>query len=122
MYVENLIGKDAVNTLPPATILAFRDHGKARPTLEEGLDDARRVLAALGEVGINLREVIRKLEEDGVESFAKDYDKLLQGLAEKRRMILAGATDRITASLGRLAGAVDATLRRLDDEKFSRRL
>ena len=122
MYVENLIGKDTVNTMPPATILAFRDHGKARPTLEEGLDDARRVLAGLGEVGINLREVTRKLEEDGVESFAKDYDKLLQGLAEKRRMILAGATDRTTASLGKLAGAVDATLERLDDEKFSRRL
>ncbi len=101
MYVENLIGKDTVNTMPPATILAFRDHGKVRPTLEERLDEARRVLAALGEVGINLREVTRKLEEDGVESFAKDYDELLQGLAEKRRMILAGAIERSTVARSR---------------------
>lgn len=122
LYVENLIGKDTINTLPPATAVAFRDHGKARLTLEEGLNDARRVLASLGEAGIDLRAVTSKLEDDGVEAFSKDYDKLLQGLAEKRQKILAGAADRTTASLGKLQSAVDATLQRLDEEKFSRRL
>ena len=122
LYVENLIGKDTINTLPPATAIAFRDHGKVRLTLDEGLDEARQVLASLGEVGIELRAVTSRLEGDGVEAFSKDYDKLLQGLAEKRQKILAGAADRMTASLGRLQGAVDATLKRLDENKFSRRL
>ncbi|HEV2493834.1 MAG TPA: bifunctional transaldolase/phosoglucose isomerase [Terriglobia bacterium] len=122
LYVENLVGRDTINTLPPATAIAFRDHGKARLTLEEGLEDARQVIASLGEVGIDLRAVTLKLENDGVEAFSKDYDKLLQGLAEKRQKILAGAADRTTASLGKLQGAVDATLKRLDEEKFSRRL
>jgi transaldolase / glucose-6-phosphate isomerase len=122
LYVENLAGKDTINTLPPATAIAFRDHGKARLTLEESLEEARQVLASLAELGIDLRAVTLKLENDGVESFSKDYDKLLQGLAEKRQRILAGAADRTTAKLGKLQSAVDATLKRLDEEKFPRRL
>src|SRR2546427_11810811 len=101
LYVENLIGKDTINTMPPATIAAFRDHGQVRATLEEGVEEALRQLAQLGEVGVSLREVTAQLEREGVDSFAKDYDKLLQGLAEKREQILAGATDPMTASLGR---------------------
>lgn len=122
LYVEELIGQDTINTMPPATILAFRDHGKVRPTIEAGVAEAQATLAALEKTGIRLREVTQKLEDDGVELFSKDYDKLLQGLAEKRQKILAGATDRTAASLGKLQGAVDATLKQLDDEKFSRRL
>ncbi len=122
LYVENLIGKDTINTMPPATIAAFRDHGKVRATLEEGVEEANRQLAQLGEVGVSLREVTAQLEREGVDSFAKDYDKLLQGLAEKREKILAGATGPMTASLGKLEDAVNSTLARLDKEKFSRRL
>jgi transaldolase len=92
LYVEALIGKDTINTMPPATMTAFRDHGKVRATLEEAVEEARQRLAQLGEAGVSLKEVTAKLERDGVESFAKDYDKLLQALAEKREAIVARAT------------------------------
>ena len=107
LYVEELIGRDTINTMPPATMQAFRDHGKVRPSLEEGVDEARRMLAALEETGIHLRDVTRQLEDDGVEAFSRDYDKLLEGLAEKRHKILA---DSATAAVGK-GGARNAVLR-----------
>ena len=122
LYVENLIGKDTINTMPPATITAFRDHGKVRATLEEGIEEAYQQLAQLEEVGVSLKGVTAQLEREGVDSFGRDYDKLLQGLAEKRSKILAGATDPMTASLGKLEDSVNSTLARLDKEKFQRRL
>jgi transaldolase / glucose-6-phosphate isomerase len=122
LYVETLIGPDTVNTMPPATIVAFRDHGEARLTIEEGLDQAYGELKALAEAGIDLKAVTQKLEHDGVESFAKDYQKLLAGLEEKRKKILEGASDPMQAALGNLSVAVNSTLARLDEEKFGRRL
>lgn len=88
IYVETLIGPATVNTMPPATITAFRDHGQVRLTLEENVDGAFRELAQLGEVGIDLRAATQKLEDDGVKSFAGDFAKLLSVVEEKRKRVL----------------------------------
>jgi transaldolase / glucose-6-phosphate isomerase len=77
IYVEELIGPDTVNTMPPATIDAFRDHGKARKSLTEDVAGAARVMDDLTRVGISIKEVTDKLTQDGVKLFADAFDKLL---------------------------------------------
>jgi transaldolase len=72
-----------VNTLPDATIEAFADHGTLARTIDAGLDDAHRVWEALPRVGVDLGEVARKLEDEGVSSFTKSFDELLTALGEK---------------------------------------
>jgi transaldolase/glucose-6-phosphate isomerase len=89
LYAEELIGPDTVDTMPASTLDAFRDHGKVRATIEEGLAESRQVMAQLAQVGIDMAAVTRKLEEQGVEAFAKDYQKLLNSIAEKRAQVLA---------------------------------
>lgn len=84
VYVEELIGPDTVNTMPPATIDAFRDHGRPRASLEEGVEEARRVLEQLAEAGIALEEVTDRLLDDGVERFAEAFDRLLAAVARAR--------------------------------------
>lgn len=83
LYVDNLIGPDTVNTLPDATVEAFLDHGVVRRTVDEGIDEARAVLDGLGDVGVDLTDVARVLEDEGVAAFAKSYDELLQSLTDK---------------------------------------
>ncbi len=86
LYVEDLIGPDTVNTMPTATMDAFRDHGKTRATIEEGLDEARQVIAQLAAAGIDLGAVTQQLEDQGVEAFAHDYKKLLASIEEKKSL------------------------------------
>jgi transaldolase len=81
--VDELIGPDTVNTMPDATIVAFADHGTVARTVDSGVAEARRVLDALGEVGIDLDEVSAKLETEGVSSFGKSFDDLLDVLASR---------------------------------------
>jgi transaldolase/glucose-6-phosphate isomerase len=85
LYIDSLIGPDTINTMPVASLAAYRDHGKPARRIEEGLDEARAVMQQLAEEGIDLATDTRKLEDQGVESFATDYKKLLAALAEKRR-------------------------------------
>ena len=87
VYVEELIGRDTVNTLPPKTLEAFRDHGTVEPRLERGLDEAQATLDALGELGIDLGEITAKLEADGIDSFADAFDRLMAALAEERAKV-----------------------------------
>ena len=84
LYVESLIGKDTVNTVPPATLNAFLEHGKAETKLEEDLEPARTRLARLAQVGIDIDVVCAKLLKDGVDAFNVAFDVLLQSLAKKR--------------------------------------
>jgi transaldolase len=88
-YVEELIGPDTVNTLPPATLEAFKDHGRVARTLDtpEALERARQTMRALKEVGINLDEVTLQLQREGVKSFADSYDQLIHALEERRRAL-----------------------------------
>jgi transaldolase len=87
MYVEELIGPRCVNTLPPQTIEAFRDHGEVRRTVDGNVDEARRTLEALEKLGIAMRDVTDKLLVDGIASFAKSFDSLIAGLERKREMV-----------------------------------
>jgi len=73
LYVENLIGPDTVNTVPPATLDAFRDHGHPRATIQEGLDEAEAMLDRLGRIGIDLNAITEQLQADGVAAFAESY-------------------------------------------------
>ena len=91
LYVETLIGPDTVNTMPPQTMDAFRQHGHVRPTLEEGLDEAREDIAALPRFGIDLNQITDKLQVDGVAAFAASLDQLLRTIEDKRRKLLAAA-------------------------------
>jgi transaldolase len=87
LYVDSLIGPDTVNTLPPATIAAFQDHGTVRRTIDEGVDEARATMAALKKAGVDIDAVTQQLEDEGVALFAKSFDDLLAGVEEKRRAL-----------------------------------
>jgi transaldolase / glucose-6-phosphate isomerase len=78
LYVEELIGKDTVDTIPPATFDAFRDHGRVRPSLTENVDEAAKVMASLEKAGISMKEVTEKLVVDGVKLFADAFKQLLE--------------------------------------------
>jgi len=82
IYVEELIGPDTVNTMPPATIDAFRDHGLLRNSLTEDVAGAQRVMGDLERAGISIKEVTDKLTDDGVKLFADAFDKLLAAVAK----------------------------------------
>jgi transaldolase / glucose-6-phosphate isomerase len=83
LYVEELIGPNTVNTMPPATLEAFRDHGKVRASLEEDLETAHDTMEVLAQVGISMQEVTEKLLDEGVRLFAEPFDKLLDTLAHR---------------------------------------
>ncbi|MEW6767942.1 MAG: bifunctional transaldolase/phosoglucose isomerase [Pseudomonadota bacterium] len=100
LYVEELIGRDTVNTVPPATLDAFRDHGKPRDSLEENVSDAERVLADIAKAGISLDAITERLVDDGVQLFAEAADKLLGAVAQKRAKILGTQLDGQKLSLG----------------------
>jgi transaldolase len=82
MYVEQLVGPDTVNTLPPATLEAFRDHGDVERTVDKDVDAAQRTIAELEAAGISLRDVTDKLLREGIQSFQKSFDGLLARLGE----------------------------------------
>jgi transaldolase len=82
LYVEELIGPDTVDTMPPATIDAFRDHGKLRQSLTENVAGAKKTMDDLATAGISMKEVTDKLTEDGVKLFADAFDKLLAAVAK----------------------------------------
>jgi transaldolase len=83
LYVDNLVGPQTVNTMPDATVDAFLDHGRLARTIDEGLDEARRVLGELERLGISMEDVAQTLEDEGVAAFSKSYDELLQALTDK---------------------------------------
>ena len=89
MYIEDLIGPETVNTMPKETIEAFQDHGEVKPTLEEGLDEARKLFDELAAAGVDYDDVTRVLEEEGVQKFADSFDELLEGVAAKRAQLVA---------------------------------
>ncbi|MBR0795198.1 bifunctional transaldolase/phosoglucose isomerase [Bradyrhizobium jicamae] len=104
LYVEELIGPDTVNTVPPATLDAFRDHGKLRDSLEENVEDARHVLEELEKSGISLDAITEELVKDGVKLFADAADKLYGAVAHKRATSLGGGIDRQALALGPTIG------------------
>jgi len=88
LYVDNLIGPQTVNTVPPATLQAFMDHGTVLRTIDEDVAQARTQLARLAEQGVNLESVTHKLQVDGVAAFAKSFETLMASIALKRSRLL----------------------------------
>jgi transaldolase len=93
LYVEELIGPETVNTLPPETVEAFRDHGRVRKSLVEDIDEARSQLEELANLGINLDEVTEELQVEGVDKFAQPFDRLLATLEDKQRTLRSVAAE-----------------------------
>jgi transaldolase len=83
LYIEELIGRDTVNTIPPATLDAFRDHGKVRSTLEQGLDEADAVMRKLEQAGISMKAVTDQLVDDGVKSFSESFEQLISAVGTR---------------------------------------
>ena len=91
MYVDELIGPDTVNTMPPATLLAYNDHGSLEPRIEHDLEGARALFARLPALGVPIERLIDQLEGEGVAAFAKSFDQLLDALNQKRAALIARA-------------------------------
>jgi transaldolase len=86
--VDELIGPDTVNTIPPRTLAAYNDHGVLDPRLLRDVNEARALFRRLPELGLPVDELIGQLEEEGVMAFAKSFESLLATLEEKRaRMV-----------------------------------
>ena len=122
-YVEELIGRDTVNTIPPATMDAFRDHGHVHPTLTHDVEGARHVMAEAERLGLDMPAVTKALVDDGVTLFAEAADHLLLAVAHKRAAIagatLASVTTKVPEALDRAiqesleAWRKDGTVRKL---------
>jgi transaldolase/glucose-6-phosphate isomerase len=112
-YVEALIGPDTVNTLPAATMAAFRDHGKVAPTLLSGADEAEELLRQLAGMGIDLAEIARGLVTDGVRLFDTSFRQLIRTIARARREYLQ--LPALSERLGPLQSAVSERMTRLSD-------
>ena len=91
MYVEQLVGPRSINTMPPATIDATRDHGEVRRTVDQQVEQARDVIARLEKAGVSMKDVTDKLLVEGLASFQKSFDSLISGLERKRSLVGAGA-------------------------------
>lgn len=99
IYVDQLIGKDTVNTIPPVTMDVFRDHGTASETLDKNVDEAKKIIAEVGRLNLNLKEVTDKLLKDGVVAFADAFDQLLGSVAAKQIALQGDKVVHMEASL-----------------------
>ncbi len=123
LYVEELIGPETVNTVPPETLNAFRDHGRiAGATVKQNLADADRALAALKDVGIDLNAVAEQLQIDGVASFAASFDQLTAALEKKRKALLGVELNRQELYIGKYQRRVKRRVSEWQDGQFSSRL
>ncbi len=122
MYVEALIGAHTVNTVPPATLEAFRDHGTVKETLKSNIADAQKVLSSVQELGVDLDSVTETLQAQGVALFDASYKQLLATLDEKRRKLLDKRVDPQRLSLGSYQSAVNKRLADWEAVSFARRL
>jgi transaldolase len=90
-YVDTLIGPDTVNTMPDGTVADFLDHGTVARTVDDGVDEARQLIGDLAAAGIDMEDVSRTLESEGVASFAKSFDELMQSLTDKANSLGGGS-------------------------------
>src|SRR5713101_8085604 len=109
LYIEEMIGPDTVNTVPPATLDAFRDHGKQRQSLTDNLDGARKTMADLAGVGIVMKNVTDKLTADGVKLFADAFDTLLAAVKKNTKR---PSTPQINSQSASLPAELDAAVKK----------
>ncbi len=122
MYVDHLIGRDTVNTLPPETLRLFKDHGSIGETLEQAVEDSQQALDMLAEVGINLDDVTRQLQVDGVEAFIESFEKLLEEVDAKRAVLKTGVIKQQEVALGVHMAQVQTAIKDLDYHKINARI
>ena len=123
MYVEPLVGRDTVNTVPPQTLEAILDHGHARPdTIVEDVDRARNVIEQLAAQQISLYDVTERLVADGVKSFADSYDTMLDAIRGKLEVLRRGTPPRVQINLGERRDVFNAALDSLARERFLHKL
>ena len=121
LYLDTLIGPDTVNTVPPATLDAFRDHGTVSSSLDTKLEQAEEQLERLNRLGVDLEAITEKLQEDGVAAFAKSFQSLRRAIAEKAK-ILGGGREMLQANLGAYQQAVDAALEDMAAQRVMQRI
>jgi transaldolase / glucose-6-phosphate isomerase len=119
LYIETLIGPDTVNTIPPATYNAFKDHGKVEPAIEENVEEARRVLEQFEAKGFSLKAITDKLTEEGVKSFSDSFGQLMMTIEARRDAVARGLQDRLM--LHNVNGLEEA-IARAEKEKFVARI
>ena len=122
VYIEELIGPETVNTMPPATIEAFRDHGRIEDKIKTGLDAAQSTIAALPALGIDLETYMQQLQRDGVKMFIASFDSLLNVVAAKRELLTGQKLKQATLQLGDSAQPVAETLSRLEKDNAIKRV
>jgi transaldolase/glucose-6-phosphate isomerase len=120
-YVEALIGRDTINTLPLETLNAYRDHGNPEARLEDDLDEAQYILDHLLDIGIDLDDVTEQLEREGIDKFVKPFEKLMGTLEKKRKEAVGEPVDRQIFSLGRMQPDFEDRLLQLHQAEFLRR-
>ena len=113
LYVEEMIGKDTVNTIPPATLDAFRDHGKLRNSLTENIEAAQETMDSLPKAGISMKEVTDKLTKDGVKLFADAFDQLLAAVEKSSK---SGITPRVSKQACTLPQDLAASVKTATDD------
>jgi len=121
LYVDNLIGFDTVNTVPPATLQSFLDHGTVSPTLDNDIDEARSQLVQLSKLGIDLDAITQKLQDDGVAAFSKSFEVLMASIIEKREKLLAG-WGLMSADLSGYINSVDSALAEMEEDQIMSRI
>jgi transaldolase len=89
VYVDNLVGAETVNTMPKKTIEAVMDHGEIRPTLEEGIEDAKELFGRLREAGMDYEDVTDTLEQQGIEKFTQPFDEMLEEIQNKSSQLVS---------------------------------
>ncbi len=125
LYVDNLIGPHTVNTLPPATLAAFKDHGAVAETVTQDAGDflpPDEALDRLAEVGIDMGQVTARLQDDGVDAFIDSFETLISQVAAKRTLLRSGIIERTKLALGIYHGAVDEAVAGLDADFTNPRL
>ena len=121
-YVDELIGPDTVNTLPATTYNAFRDHGKLRASLLEGVADARATMDRLADCKVDINEVSKKLLADGAKLFLDSFDQLMGVISQKRKELLGAKLSQQTYALGGCDAGVQAKLKEMRQSGYVRRL
>ncbi|HZY95680.1 MAG TPA: bifunctional transaldolase/phosoglucose isomerase [Candidatus Cybelea sp.] len=123
MYVESVVGRDTINTMPPATIDALLDHGKIVPdTVETGLREAADVMRGLQDAKISLFDVTHQLQVDGVQLFSDSFAALLGAIVYKQKLLESNGAERVRLSLNASQPAYDAALERLASSDFLKRI
>jgi len=123
LYVENLIGSETVNTMPPETINAFRDHGRVPgPTVKENPEEAESALAKLASFGIDFNAITEKLQKDGVAAFRASFEQLMGGLEKKRHAMIGADLDRLELHLGTYQKRIDRRIAQWHKAGFASRI